>query len=121
MRAAAGVMALVFAFAAAVQWNDPDPLAWIAFYLLLAAASLGRTLGWAWARIEGAAALMGGIVVVRLAPALADARSEAFTSFHMRSSEDELVRELGGAALGLGWSLVLLLYRLRRGAGGGLR
>src|SRR5215213_11000596 len=37
-RAANAVMALLFVFAAAVQYNDPDPLRWVALYLAAAAA-----------------------------------------------------------------------------------
>jgi hypothetical protein len=37
-RAANGVMAALFVFAAAVQYNDPDPLRWMAIYLAAAAA-----------------------------------------------------------------------------------
>ena len=113
MRVIAGVLVLVFAFAAAAQWNDPDPLLWSAFYLLLAVASLGRALDRAWASVETVAALIAGMVVVRLAPAWVNVRSEAFTSFGMQSSDDELVRELGGAVLGLVWSLALVLHRVR--------
>ena len=32
LRIANGVMAVLFAFAAAVQYNDPDPLRWMAMY-----------------------------------------------------------------------------------------
>lgn len=113
MRAVAGVLTLVFGLAASLQWNDPDPLVWSALYLLLAAASLGRALDRAWTPVEALAALTAAVLVALRAPALAGARSEAFLSFQMRSPEDELVRELGGAMLGLLWSLVLLFRRIR--------
>ena len=114
MRVFAGAMALVFGFAAALQWNDPDPLAWLGFYLLLTAASLGCALDRAWKLFAVASAVIAAVVVVRLLSALDGARLEAVTSFRMKSSEDELVRELGGAGLGLLWSLVLLWRRGRR-------
>jgi hypothetical protein len=37
---ATGFMGLLFLFAAAVQYNDPDPLIWMPIYLLAATASL---------------------------------------------------------------------------------
>jgi FtsH-binding integral membrane protein len=40
-----GFMGLVFLFAAAVQYNDPDPLVWISVYLIAAAASLLPLVG----------------------------------------------------------------------------
>jgi hypothetical protein len=113
MRIFAGVMTLVFTFAAAVQWNDPDPLAWVAFYLALAASALGCALGREWLWLERAVALVAALAVLWLAPALADARREAVSSFRMKSPEDEVVRELGGAALGLAWTGALLASRRR--------
>ena len=45
-RIASASFALLFAFGAVVQWNDPDPLRWMAAYaavaLLSAAAAWGR-------------------------------------------------------------------------------
>ena len=63
--------------------------------------------------VEALAALTAAALVALRAPALEGARSEAFLSFQMRSPEDELVREFGGAMLGLLWSLVLLFRRIR--------
>ena len=111
VRVFAGAMTLVFAFAAALQWNDPDGVPWAGFYLLLTAASLGRALDRAWRLFAAASATLAAVLVVSLLPALGGARLEAVTTFRMKSSEDEVVRELGGAALGLLWSLVLLWRR----------
>lgn len=49
MRIVAAALALVFAVSAAVQWNDPDPLPWIAIY--------------------GAAAVLSGAFAARRTPA----------------------------------------------------
>ena len=113
MRALGAAATALFVFAAGVQWNDPDPLRWIGFYGLAAAASLGLVLDRAWRALEIAAALLAAGVVLALAPALSRARLEAFTSFHMKSSGDELVRELGGAAIVLVWSCALVIRRAR--------
>jgi hypothetical protein len=49
-KVASGFMGLVFLLAAAVQYNDPDPLIWALVYLSAAAASLlplaGRSSRW---------------------------------------------------------------------------
>jgi hypothetical protein len=122
VRALAWLMTGVLLFAAAVQWNDPDPLLWIAFYGLAAAASLGAALarvGRAWRALELVAVGVSAVVVARLAPSLAGARLEAVTSFQMRSSDDELVRELVGAAIALVWTGTLAVHRWRRDAAPG--
>jgi hypothetical protein len=115
MRALAWSMTALFALAAAVQWNDPDPLRWVAFYLLAACASLGIALGRTWSALEIASAGSSAVVVaILLLPALgpgASPRIEAFTSFRMRSPADEQVRELAGAAIALGWSATLVARR----------
>ena len=113
MRVLAAIMTLVFVFAAAVQWNDPDPARWIAFYLLAAAGALGVALGRGWRAVEIAAAVAAAGVVIALAPSLPGARVEAFTSYHMKSGEDEVVRELVGAGIALVWSLGLVVRSFR--------
>jgi len=98
-----------------VQWNDPDPLRWMAAYgavcALSAAASAGRT-----------AVLPTALVLVVLlawlaawSPALANASLAAFGSFGMSGSpEEEEVREAVGLALAAGWTALLLAVARRR-------
>ena len=108
------VMAGVFVLSAAVQWNDPDPLLWIAFYgfatltafAALAGARALRTL-------EIGLAIIALGTVVALTPALREARLEAVTSIEMKSSEDEEVRELGGAAIVLVFAATMRFRRWR--------
>jgi len=111
-------MTAVFVLSAAVQWNDPDPYGWIGFYLLAGVSALGLALGRAWRVVEFLALVASALVVVALLPSLETARVEAFTSFKMRSSDDELVRELVGAAVALVWTsgLVWRRQRARRAA-----
>ena len=103
-RIAAGVMCAVFVASTAVQWNDPDPLAWIGLYglaaLLAAAAAAGRV-----PLVPNAAAfvLFVGLTALWL-PSLESARPEAFTSFQMKESRDEEPRETIGLALCAVWS-----------------
>jgi hypothetical protein len=116
MRPLAWSMALLFGLAAAVQWNDPDPLRWIAFYLLAAATSLGVALDRSQPALEWVATGVAAVVVIALAPALAGARAEAFLSVRMESSSDELPRELAGAMIALLWSGGLVIRRRWSGA-----
>jgi len=106
-------MAALFGLAAAAQWNDPDPLRWVAFYLLAAAASLGGALGRSWRLLERLTAGVAAVVVIALAPALLEARGESLASLRMESPDDERARELAGATIVLLWSLGLVIRRRR--------
>ena len=117
-RIACAVMAAIFVLSAAVQWNDPDPVRWVAFYgfaALTAFAALVR------ARLlpvlEVLLAVLAFGVGLAFVPALGDARIEAVTSIQMKSAEDEEVRELGGAAIVLGFATGLLIHRARETKG----
>lgn len=105
-RIGAGVMSAVFAASAAVQWNDPDPFAWIALYglaaMLAAAAAAGRL-----PLLPNAAAFGLFLVLTALwLPSLGTARAEAFSSIRMQATRDEEPRETVGLALCAVWSLV---------------
>ena len=73
---------------------------------------------WTRAAIGPRAGLLAAAVVVALLPTLGSARVEAFTSFRMKSSGDEGVRELVGAAIALAWMIALVWRRWRSGQGG---
>lgn len=108
------VMAGVFVLSAAVQWNDPDPLLWIAFYgfaALTASAALAGARALRTLEIGLAVVALGAVVA--LTPALREARLEAVTSIEMKSSKDEEVRELGGAAIVLAFAATMRLRRWR--------
>lgn len=113
LRLLAGLMTLLFGLAAAAQWNDPDPLRWVAFYLLAGATSLGAALGRGWRLLERLTAGIAAAVAIALAPALTGARREAFASLRMERPDDELARELAGAAIVLVWSAGLVIRRQR--------
>jgi hypothetical protein len=109
MRRVAAVMSVVFALAAFVQWNDPDPLLWIALYGLAAALSLSAAAGrfWLWPSAAAAALYLAGML--SLLPALADARASAFTAWKMRDASDEEAREALGLAICAVWMIVLIV------------
>jgi hypothetical protein len=108
-------MALLFAFAIAVQYNDPDPLFWMVLYtppaLLSWLAFRGRY------RFEVTALAFAVYVALTLywSPALLQARPSSFTSWHMGTLADEEVRETSGIALCAIWTGVLA-WRARKAA-----
>ena len=112
MRTANLLMSILFLFSAAVQVNDPDPLAWIAIYAaaatvcawLAVAAPPGR-----WAR---ALPLAVSIVAVAWAGVIA-ARSSGhvpplrlFESWEMTDTRVEEDREMYGLLIVGAWMLI---------------
>lgn len=70
MRVFAGVLALLFLFSAVVQWNDPDPVEWMAVYgaaAAVAATGALRRFSWPTAVVVGGIALgWAGFLVPRV-------------------------------------------------------
>jgi len=111
-------MAALFALSAALQYNDPDPLPWIAIYAAAAAAcvlwSLRRTawpltaavmliaLGWAAALLPDVLGFVG--------------LSDLFTRMDEKGGRVEIGRELGGLTIIVAWMAALLLVERRRRA-----
>ena len=100
------VMALLFLYAAAVQYNDPDPIRWMAVYVLaagIAGLSVARPLLPAIPLLLAIAALgWAGLLL----PGVIE--TAAFTA-----TEEE--RELAGLLLVSGWMFVLFAHQRRRG------
>jgi len=111
-------MSLLFAFAAAVQFNDPDPIRWIAIYGAACALSLlvcfnrrvvpvvlvavfAVAIGWA------ATIAFGG-------PAASEYR-HMFDAWEMKSPSVEEAREASGLLIVAAWMMVLFV-RARRSA-----
>ena len=117
-RSANAVMALLFLVATAVQYNDPDPLRWMAIYgaaALLAAWAAARPLGsprWLAAAV-GATALLWSAVVALGAARLA-APGDLFRHWHMDDVAVEETRESLGLLIVAAWMAVLCLRRRPR-------
>lgn len=110
------VMALLYLFCLAIQYNDPDPWRWAGLYGLAALccwlAARGRlpriiplvlalgSLGWA------------GMLAPRVGGALP--AWELLTAFEMASLEVEEIREMVGLILVGLWMAVLTLFPGRR-------
>ena len=113
------LFAALFAFSAALQLNDPDPLQWIAIYLAAAAvaalaalapARLPRWLPWTLAAI----AFVWGAWLTRgwwgqVAP------SRMFEAWEMKNQAVELERESFGLFIVAAWMLVVA-WTTRRAA-----
>lgn len=117
MRWTAGFFSALFALAAVLQWNDPDPLLWILGYgfaaVLSGIAASGRDSWWP----NAVAALVFIIWFATLAPSLPGAPGEAFQSFSMQETSHEEPREAVGLALAAAWSAALAIWAWRRRSG----
>lgn len=111
-------MALLFAFAAALQLNDPDPVRWITVYAAACVLSLVMVFK---------RRVMPVIVLAVFAIAIAWAATIAFggpgaseyehmfDAWEMKSPSVEEAREASGLLIVAVWMIVLLI-RTRRGA-----
>jgi hypothetical protein len=112
------LMAALFALAAALQYNDPDPLPWIAIYAAAVAAcvlwGLRRTawpltaavmliaLGWAAALLPDVLGFVG--------------LGDLFLRMEEKGGRVEIGREIGGLTIVAAWMAALLLVERRRRA-----
>ena len=109
-------MALLFLFGAVVQYNDPDPLRWMAMYVAAAVAcalAMAKRLRWWFAAMIGAVAL---VWAASLAPAaFPNVRiPEMFAAWEMANERVEEGREMYGLLIIAIYMTVLVAAR--RGA-----
>jgi hypothetical protein len=110
-----GAMTLLFLFAVAVQYNDPDLLRWVAIYGL-AALACGLALA---GRLRRPVPVIVGLVAlawaVTLAPGVVGRVSlgDLFESYAMKSGPVEEAREMGGLLIVTVWMGVLALRGAR--------
>ncbi len=117
LRIATAAMALIFALALVVQYNDPDPWRWMALYGAAAGACLLAIRGAASRWLAAAVAVAATVWAASLAPAVAGrvAPGDLFREVGMASLEIEEAREMVGLLLVAAWMLVLLFTARRRG------
>lgn len=113
MRTLCGVFVAIFLLSAAVQWNDPDPLLWIAGYLIAAALSAAAFVGRIPVVPNVCAAVVFALWFLSLAGSLPDAPSEAFTSFEMVAPDHERPREAVGLLICAAWTSFLAWRGMR--------
>ena len=110
------LMALLFAFAAALQFNDPDPIRWIAIYAAACALSLVMFFK---RRVPPVMLIAVLAIAVVWAAAIAfggPAASEyehMFDAWEMKSPSVEEAREASGLLIVAVWMIVLMV-RTRR-------
>jgi len=108
-------MTALFLFAGAVQYNDPDPLRWMAIYGLAALACL-LSLAGRLPRLVPVAVGLGALAWAGiLAPGVVGRVSvtELFQSYAMMSETVEEAREMGGLLIVAVWMGLLALVGSR--------
>lgn len=105
-------MALLFAFAAALQYNDPDPIPWVAIYLvasmLTGATALGRRIHRGVPVALAVVALGWAAVIVSGGPAASE-YGHMFDAWEMKSPAVEEAREASGLVIVAAWMAVLFI------------
>jgi hypothetical protein len=110
-------MALLFAFAAALQYNDPDPIPWIAVYLAAAAVSLAAAFGRRIPRgVLAAVAVIaiGWAALIAFGGPAASEYGRMFDAWEMKSPAVEEAREVSGLMIEAAWMAVLFIRAGRR-------
>lgn len=115
MRWLDGLFVVLFVFAAAVQYNDPDPVVWITGYLTAAALSALAYRGRLPVLPNALAAIVFLGWFLTLAGTLPGAPSAAFTSFHMQAPSHEEPREAIGLLLCVVWTAGIAFRGWRQG------
>src|SRR5258705_12743747 len=111
------VAALLFFFSAALQYNDPDPIQWMAIYVAagvvsLLAARRGDRMVWYVPALIGFAALLWGLTI---APALAwNPMRHMFDSWEMKNVVIEENRESLGLFIVTAWMVIVTIACARR-------
>jgi hypothetical protein len=112
-------MSLLFAFATYLQYNDPDPIQWMAIYgaaTLLSAWAALRPAGYPWyapAAVAAVALAWAGSIAPRALGKIAP--SEMFKRGEMEDEVVEENRDMFGLLIVALWMLALVLARLRAG------
>jgi uncharacterized membrane protein len=111
------VMIVAFLFSVIVQYNDPDPLVWMAIYGAAMIACILFAFG------KSPSFLPRIILSIAVIWALTIAAqvigkvgfSELFQAFEMKDERVEVGREFGGLLIIVFWMSVLAIARFRRG------
>ena len=110
-----GGMTLLFILSVVVQYNDPDPVQWMAIYgaaAILCIVVFRTTTPWQIPATVALVALVWGLVLV-LGFVGREIPQGTFTHFSMENPASEEPREAGGLALVAVWMTVLSVRALR--------
>ena len=110
------LMAALFAVSAALQYNDPDPLPWIAIYAAAAVAcvlwGLRRTV---WPLAAAVTLIALGWAAALLPDVLGHiGLGDLFLRMDEKGGRVEIGREIGGLTIVVAWMVALLLAERRR-------
>ncbi len=103
------LMITMFGIAIVVQFNDPDPIFWVALYGLALLISVGALID---LPMPGVLWLVLGVYLAAaawLSPNFANTSLEAFAAVGMKGLEEELVRELWGMVICAIWTGILVI------------
>jgi hypothetical protein len=109
VRSASFLMVVLFVYAAALQYNDPDPVRWAAIYLLAAAVCLLYIVG----RLSWYIAWVIGLIALVWAGTIAPgvwgqvSLAQMFETWKMTNPVVEEAREMCGLLIVAGWMAVL--------------
>jgi hypothetical protein len=113
------LMALLFAFSVVVQYNDPDPIRWMAIYG--AAMVVSGLTAWHPLLLPWFAPAIVAVVALVWAATISPRAlgriplSEMFRSWEMKDSTVEENREMFGLLIVAVWMIVVMIVRLRAG------
>jgi Transmembrane family 220, helix len=105
-------MSVLFAFAAAVQVNDPDPIRWIAMYGAACALSLVVLFGRRPVRVAAlavSAVAIAWAALIALGGPVASDYEHMLDAWEMKSASVEEAREASGLLIVAVWMIVLLI------------
>src|SRR5262245_45026809 len=118
MRVLQWIMAAAFALSVAVQYNDPDPLVWMAIYgaaMIVAIWAARRPGSYPW-WVPAAVGVVALVWATRLMPQVMGRVRipELFASWEMKNARVEVAREDGGLLIVAAWMAITTLVALRR-------
>lgn len=118
LRAWNWLMAALFGLSAALQYNDPDPLSWIAIYAAAAAVCVLWGLRRAtWPLAVPLAVITAVWIAVLLPDVLGHIElADLFLRMSEKGGRVEIGREIGGLLIVLAWTLVLQVFERRHRA-----
>lgn len=109
------LMTAAFLFSVVVQYNDPDPLLWMAIYGAAAIVCILTIKGRGWWPLPAAVGLIALVWALSYAPqVIGKVRfGELFEAFEMKDERVEVAREMGGLLIVAFWMAVLMVFSLR--------
>ena len=116
LRIAHAGFALLFLLGAAVQYNDPDPLRWIAIYLAAGGSCILAAMGRGPSALAPSVAAVALVWAAILVPdALGSVRpAELVGAWEMKDERVEVGREMYGLLIIAAWMIVIAVTGLRR-------